>query len=115
MSGPSLRRAGERMQTMPYGALILCLVLFVVQLASWPILFMLGMGLRDDGTTPAILQVPMILWMLLPAGSIYGLYLVLRRESAGMGETPRALGFIANGLYLLFGVFTWLTALFGGA
>lgn len=107
-------RGVRRMETMPFGSLIVCLALFVVQLASWPVLFMVGMQSHGNQAATDFLQIPMVLWLLLPAGSIYGLYLALRREASDFGDTPRALGIIANGLYLLFGIFIWMTTLFGG-
>lgn len=54
-----------------------------------------------------------MLWFLLPAGSIYGLYLALRREAGEFGRAPRVLGIVANALYLLVGLFLWLILLLG--
>lgn len=102
------------METMPFGALIVCLALFVVQLASWPVLFMVGMQSHGNKAATDFLLIPMVLWLLLPAGSIYGLYLALRREANDFGATPRVLGVIANALYLLFAIFIWTMTLFGG-
>jgi hypothetical protein len=98
---------------MPFGSFILCMLLVLVQAVSWPLLFIAVVQNHRHPTVTALLQVPMVLWMLLPAGSIYGLYLALRREAGEFGLLPRVLGIVANGLYLLVGVFLWLILLLG--
>ena len=100
-------------RTMPFGSLILCIVLVLVQLVSWPILFLAGVEHHRNPMVMALLQVPMVLWLLLPAGSIYGLYLALRREAREFGPVPRVLGVLANASYLLVGIFLWLILLLG--
>jgi hypothetical protein len=110
---PPSAPAARRRQTMPFGSLILCILLVLMQMVSWPILFVAGVEHRQNPTVTTLLHVPMILWMLLPAGSIYGLYLALRREAGEFGRVPRVLGVIANALYLLIGIFLWLILLLG--
>lgn len=100
---------------MPFGSFIVCIVLVLVQVASWPFLFVLGVQYHRNAAVTALLLVPMVLWLLLPAGSIYGLHLALRRESAAFGAAPRVLGIITNALYLLVGIFIWLMVLSGVA
>jgi hypothetical protein len=103
----------RRWTAMPYASLILCIVLALVQLASMPILSMLGMRSHGDRAATAILRVPMVLWFLLPAGFIYGLHPALRREDRAFVAAPRVLGIIANALYLLYGIVIWLSLLPG--
>lgn len=103
----------KRWLARPYASLILCLALVLIQVVSWPLLFMAAVQSHRNPTVTALLQVPMVLWMLLPAGSIYGLYLALRREARESGLLPRVLGVVANALYLLVGIFLWLILLLG--
>jgi hypothetical protein len=100
-------------RTRPFGSLILCIVLVTIQVVSWPMLFLTTAVHHRNPMVMALLQVPMVLWILLPVGSIYGLYLALRREAREFGLVPRVLGVIANVLYLLVGVFLWLIPLLG--
>ena len=103
----------RRWLAMPYASLILGVVLMVVQFASLPFLFVLEMQSHGDAAARAMLRVPMILWFLLPAGSLYGLHLALRLKDRESGAAPRVLGIIANALYLLYGIAIWLSLLPG--
>jgi hypothetical protein len=103
----------KRWMAMPYASLILCIILTAVQFASLPLLFMLEMQSYGDREATALLRVPMVLWFLLPVGSLYGLHLALRLDGRESGAAPRVLGVIANALYLLYGIAIWLSLLSG--
>lgn len=58
-------------------------------MVSWPVLALRAVENHGDSAIGGLLRVPVMLWLLLAAESIYGLYLAWRREAGEFGRVPR--------------------------
>jgi hypothetical protein len=97
----------------PYAPLLVCAVLAGVQMVSWPVLFLVAVGVRRNATALSLLGIGSVLWLLLPLGAIYGLYIGFAQNVRHQGGWLSVVGIAANVLYLLFGLVTWAAALAG--
>lgn len=91
-----------------YAPLLVCAVLVGVQVISWPVLFLIGVAVHKNVTAISLMRIPGALWLLLPLGSVYGLYIGSQQNARRQGGCLPVVGFGANALYLLFGLLTWL-------
>jgi hypothetical protein len=111
---PESPRGMRWIATQPYASLLFCVACIALQVVSWAVLFLVGVKYHRNEVVSAALNVPMFLWILLPAASLYGIYLA--RPSSGYdrpGGWLRGLGLLANLLYLMIGMFIWLMGLSG--
>ena len=91
----------------PYAPLLVCAVLAGVQVISWPVLFVIGVAVHKNVTAVTLMAIPALLWLLLPLGSVYGLYIGFAQNFRRQGCCLSLAGIGANVMYLLFGLLTW--------
>lgn len=97
----------------PYAPLLVCGALVALQVLSWPILFLVGVAVHKNVTAITLMGIPFALWVLLPLGSVYGLYIGFAQNVRRQGGCLPVVGIVANVLYLLFGLLLWAAALAG--
>lgn len=94
----------------PHAPLLVFGALFGIQVLSWPLLVLVGYAVRESTPALTALGIPAVLWLLLPMGSVYGLYIGFSQDVQRQGGCLPAVGIAANGLYLLFGLLILLSA-----
>jgi hypothetical protein len=92
----------------PWASLLVCLGLVTLQVIGWLPLFLLGVRYHLDGRAMALLTVPMAIWLFLPLGAVYGLYIGMMPQRAPGGGVLRGAGVVANAVYLLFAILIWI-------
>jgi hypothetical protein len=68
---------------------------------------------RRNATALSLLGIGSALWLLLPLGALYGLYIGFAQDVRRQGGCLPVVGVAANVLYLLFGLMSWAAALSG--
>lgn len=113
---PPHQRGPRWAEGRPYAALLFCLTLFALQVATWMLLFVVLMSVSMPKPLFDVL-VAALKWamLLIPLGSAYGLYLGTRTPPAEHARVPHVLGILANGGYLAFGIYLWLMMLMDAA
>ena len=104
----------QAIASKPYASLLVCAAFIALQIVLYVVLIVAVV--ESDGPSAASMawEVLMVLWLLIPAGALYGIYLA--RPSSGYdrgGGWLRGLGLLANLLYLMIGMFMWLIVLSG--
>jgi len=97
----------------PHAPLVVCAVLVCVQVISWPVLFVIGVAVHKNVTAITLMAIPAVLWILLPLGSVYGLYIGFTQNVRREGGCLSFMGIAANVLYLLLGLLMWLAVATG--
>ena len=96
-----LTRWAERRR---YASLAFCLTLFATQIAGAVLLFMVTHGAEGPWIVPVEFMMRAVL-LLLPLGSILGIYLATRTPAGDQGHPLQVFGILANGAYLLYGLY----------
>jgi hypothetical protein len=96
----------------PHASLAFCVWLFGTQLLG-SVLLLGVMIVTDAPWIPPVEFAMKGVLLLMPLGSILGIYLAARTPPAYQGSALQVLGILANGAYLLWGLSIWSDVLWG--
>lgn len=94
----------------PHASLAFCVGLFGIQLLGSVFLLLVMYGTGASWIAPVEFAMKGVL-LLLPLGSILGIYLATRTPPAHQGSVLHVLGILANGAYLVWGLYIWSVVL----
>lgn len=94
----------------PHASLAFCVWLFGIQLLGSVLLLLVVYGTDASWIAPVEFAMKGVL-LLLPLGSILGIYLATRTPPVHQGSLLHVLGILANGAYLVWGLYIWSVVL----
>jgi hypothetical protein len=101
-----LARLARWAEKRPHASLAFCLGLFGTQLMGSVLLFLVVYGTDAPWIPPVEFAMKGVL-LLLPLGSLVGIYLATRAQPADQGRLLHVVGILANGAYLVYGLYLW--------
>jgi hypothetical protein len=96
----------------PHASLAFCVWLFGTQLLGSVFLLVVMIATDASWIAPVEFAIKGVL-LLMPLGSILGIYLAARTPPAHRGSALQVLGILANGAYLVWGLNIWFDVLGG--